>query len=203
MGVRLAPARGHFPPISDSGPSTALRVGCRFVWFPFLSPSASWPAGCHAATAANARGGSVVRFLPRAVLYEVGEDGADGGGSFDAGHDPQRAAAVDAGARLWTHTKSSGGRLEPWRGPACGACGVRRSSGKTHASCRKTPGVSRHGTACTPRAESLARARRSAGTPRTPRALRQRAVLRLKTPMLGQLPGSTTNASRSNSGSLG
>jgi len=35
-----------------------------------------------------ARGRSVVRFLPRAVLFEVGEDGADGGGFFDAGHDP-------------------------------------------------------------------------------------------------------------------
>ena len=35
-----------------------------------------------------ARGGLVVRFLPRAALYEVGEDGADGGGFFDAGHDP-------------------------------------------------------------------------------------------------------------------
>jgi len=35
-----------------------------------------------------ARGGSVVRFLKRAVLFEVGEDGADGGGFFDAGHDP-------------------------------------------------------------------------------------------------------------------
>jgi len=35
-----------------------------------------------------ARGGPVVRFLKRAVLFEVGEDGADGGGLFDAGHDP-------------------------------------------------------------------------------------------------------------------
>jgi len=35
-----------------------------------------------------ARGGSVVRFLKRAVFYEVGEDGADGCGFFDAGHDP-------------------------------------------------------------------------------------------------------------------
>jgi len=42
-----------------------------------------------------ARGGSVVRFLQRAVLCEVGEAwmtpcgyGADGGGLFDAGHDP-------------------------------------------------------------------------------------------------------------------
>jgi len=34
-----------------------------------------------------ARGGSVVRFFQRAVLFEVGEDGADGGGFFDAGHD--------------------------------------------------------------------------------------------------------------------
>ena len=32
-----------------------------------------------------ARGGSVVRFLPRAVLLEVGEDGADGGGLFAVG----------------------------------------------------------------------------------------------------------------------
>jgi len=42
-----------------------------------------------------ARGGSVVRFLQRAELFEVGEAwmtpcgyGADGGGFFDAGHDP-------------------------------------------------------------------------------------------------------------------
>jgi len=48
----------------------------------------------------GARGGSVVRFYQRAVLCEVGEDGADGGGFFDAGHDPHRAAAVDAGAHV-------------------------------------------------------------------------------------------------------
>ena len=47
-----------------------------------------------------ARGGSVVRFLQRAVLCEVGKDGADGGGFFDAGHDPHRAAAVAAGAHV-------------------------------------------------------------------------------------------------------
>jgi len=29
-----------------------------------------------------------VRFLKRAALFEVGEDGADGGGFFDAGDDP-------------------------------------------------------------------------------------------------------------------
>ena len=43
-----------------------------------------------------ARGGAVVLLLPRAVLCEVGDDGADGGGFFGAGHDPQRAAAVIA-----------------------------------------------------------------------------------------------------------
>ena len=50
-----------------------------------------------------ARGGSVVRFLKSAVLFEVGEDGAagaDGGGFFDAGHDPHRAAAVAAGVHV-------------------------------------------------------------------------------------------------------
>lgn len=38
-----------------------------------------------------------MRLLQRAVLLEVGEDGADGGGFLDAGDDPYRAAAVGAG----------------------------------------------------------------------------------------------------------
>jgi len=41
-----------------------------------------------------------VRFLQRAVLCEVGEDGADRGGFFDAGHDPYRAATVAAAAHV-------------------------------------------------------------------------------------------------------
>jgi len=48
-----------------------------------------------------------VRFLQRAVLCEVGKAwmtpcgyGADGGGFFDAGHDPHRAAAVAASAHV-------------------------------------------------------------------------------------------------------
>ncbi len=45
----------------------------------------------------RARCGPVVRFFPRAVLLEVGEDGADGGGFLDAGDDPHGATAVDAG----------------------------------------------------------------------------------------------------------
>jgi len=61
-----------------------------------VSPSASCPAGCHAATAGGARG-AVVRFLKRAVLFEVGEDGGE---FFDAGHDPHRAAAVAARAHV-------------------------------------------------------------------------------------------------------
>jgi len=47
-----------------------------------------------------ARGGSVVRFLNRAVLFEVGEDDSDGSGFFDAGRDAHRAAAVAARARV-------------------------------------------------------------------------------------------------------
>jgi len=38
-----------------------------------------------------------VRFLQRLVLCEVGEDGANGGGFFDADYDPSRAATVAAG----------------------------------------------------------------------------------------------------------
>jgi len=41
-----------------------------------------------------------VRFLQRAVLFEVGENGADGGGFFDAGHDPHRATTVDERAHV-------------------------------------------------------------------------------------------------------
>ena len=50
------------------GPSTALRTG-----FVAGGVSRSHSGRC-------ARGGSVVRFLQRAVLCEVGEHGADGGG---------------------------------------------------------------------------------------------------------------------------
>jgi len=70
------------------GPSTALRTG-----FVAGGLSRGHSGRC-------ARGGSVVRFLPRAVLCEVGEDGSDGCGFFDAGHDPQRAATVDACAHV-------------------------------------------------------------------------------------------------------
>ncbi len=45
----------------------------------------------------GARCGPVVRLLQRAVFLEVGEDGANGLGVFDAGDDPHRAAAVGAG----------------------------------------------------------------------------------------------------------
>ena len=41
-----------------------------------------------------------MRWLRRAVLREVIEDGADRGGLFDAGHDAYRAAAVDAGGHV-------------------------------------------------------------------------------------------------------
>lgn len=47
--------------------------------------------------------GPVVRFLHRAMLFEVGEDGADDCVVFDAGHDPHRTAAVNAGAHVDAH----------------------------------------------------------------------------------------------------
>jgi len=37
-----------------------------------------------------------------APLIEVGEDGADDFGFFDAGHDLYRTASVDAGANVYT-----------------------------------------------------------------------------------------------------
>ena len=72
-----------------------------------------------------ARSGPVVlRFLQRAVLFEVGEDGADGCGFFDAGHDPYRTAAVDASAHVdakhalealrQLHGEMGSGSLSPW-----------------------------------------------------------------------------------------
>jgi len=47
--------RCDFPPVTDSGPSAALRARCRCEWSCLVSPSASWPAGCHAATTGGAR----------------------------------------------------------------------------------------------------------------------------------------------------
>ena len=70
------------------GPSTVLRTG-------FVAGGVSRGHGGRCA-----RGGSVVRFLPRAVLCEVAENGADGGGFFDAGHDPHRAATLAAGVHV-------------------------------------------------------------------------------------------------------
>jgi len=74
-GARRLIVRGHFSPIPGSGPSTALRVRCRFLLCSFF-----------AFGVVGARVGSEVRFLKRAVLCEVGADGADGGKLFHAGH---------------------------------------------------------------------------------------------------------------------
>ncbi len=45
-------------------------------------------------------GPPVVRLFQCVALCEVGEDGADRSGLFDAGHDPHRAAAVDADSHV-------------------------------------------------------------------------------------------------------
>jgi len=97
-GPRRLAFGGHFSPTPDSKPNTALRIRCRFVSSCLVSPSASWPAGRHAATAI--------------------EDGADGGEFFAAGHDPQRAAAVAARAHVdvdqiaWSDLEQPKGWLE-------------------------------------------------------------------------------------------
>ena len=76
----------HFPagslplrvvlPCFAFGPSTALRTG-----FVAGGVSRGHSGRC-------ARGRPEVRFLQRAVFCEVGEDGPDGFGFFDAGDDP-------------------------------------------------------------------------------------------------------------------
>ena len=108
--ARSLVVRGHFS--LNPGPSTgsvqalgqarpcgiaAASDGCWFrCW-------AAWPIlrlRGHGHGRWPARSGPVVRLVQRAVLCEVGEDGADGVGFFDAGHDPYRTAAVDAGAHV-------------------------------------------------------------------------------------------------------
>jgi len=61
-----------------------------------------------------------VRFFQRAVLCEVGEDGADGGGSFDAGHDPHCAAAVAARAHVDVDQIAWSDLEQPKAGPGGG-----------------------------------------------------------------------------------
>ena len=81
--------RGDFSLIPDSRPrhcsagSWPLRVVLPCFTFGVLAGGVSRGRGGRCA-----RGGSVVRFLQRAVLCEVGEDGADRGGLFNAAHDP-------------------------------------------------------------------------------------------------------------------
>jgi len=52
-----------------------------------------------------ARGGSVVRFLKRAVLFEVGEDGADGDGLFAVGS--SMLAMIRSVPPQWTQVLTS------------------------------------------------------------------------------------------------
>ena len=90
-GPRRLAVVGHFSLIPGSGRSTALRDRCRLpvrvVFLSFVFGVVAGGASCgYSGRCASCR--PVVRFLQRAVLFEVGEDGADGGGFFDAGHDP-------------------------------------------------------------------------------------------------------------------
>jgi len=97
-------ARGDFPLVADSGPAAGRSLPCGIMAAPYWLPGFAFGvvAGgvSRSISGRCARGGSVVRFLKRAVLFEVGEDGADGGGFFDAGHDPHRAATVAARAHV-------------------------------------------------------------------------------------------------------
>jgi len=100
MGVRLAPfaAISHrFPTAGRALTCGILAAACRLPGFAFGIVAGGVSRG-HSGRCA--RGGSVVRFLQRTVLFEVGENSADGGGFFDAGHDPHRAAAVAARAHV-------------------------------------------------------------------------------------------------------
>ena len=97
--------RCDFPPVTDSGPSAALRARGRIGWgcgfrLGVVADSAITRSRSHRGRCARCR--PVVRWLPRAVLCEVGEDGSDGCGFFDAGDDAHRAAAVDAGFHVDT-----------------------------------------------------------------------------------------------------
>ncbi|HBO1294646.1 TPA: hypothetical protein L4E86_006784 [Pseudomonas aeruginosa] len=83
-GPRNGAVRSHFSPNPGTGPSAALRGRGR------IGSDSGLAAGCVAGTSSRgrrrrARCGPVVRLLQRAVLLEVGEDGADGGGFLDAG----------------------------------------------------------------------------------------------------------------------
>jgi hypothetical protein len=66
-----------------------------------ISPS-GWAGGgvARGRSGRCARRGAVVRLLQRAVLLDVGADGADGGGLFDAGDDPHGATALDPRGRV-------------------------------------------------------------------------------------------------------
>ncbi|EGC93683.1 hypothetical protein ECD227_4109 (plasmid) [Escherichia fergusonii ECD227] len=95
-GPRSGSVRSHFSPKPGTGPSAALRGRGR------IGSDSGLAAGCVAGTSSRgrrrrARCGPVVRLLQRAVFLEVGEDGANGLGVFDAGDDPHRAAAVGTG----------------------------------------------------------------------------------------------------------
>jgi hypothetical protein len=104
-----APSHRPWPlsPIPGSGLSTAQRVRGR-IGLAVVFDSASWLIRrSRGHSGRYARGGAVVRLLPRAVLCEAGEAwmtpcgyGADFGRFFNAGHNSLRATTVDAGAHV-------------------------------------------------------------------------------------------------------
>jgi len=94
----------RFPAAGRARPCGLVAASCGLPGFAFGVVAGGVSRG-HSGRCARCR--SVVRFLQRAVLCEVGKAwmtpcgyGADGGGFFDAGHDPHRAAAVAAGAHV-------------------------------------------------------------------------------------------------------
>jgi len=128
-GPRRLAVDGHFSPIPDSGPRTALRARCclplRVVFL--VSPSASWPTGCQATIAGGVRGRGGSRRVgsglsERDVFCEEGKDGV---GFSDAGHDPKRAATVDARAHVNVEEARQALRLRRSSGAFRRGCGGR------------------------------------------------------------------------------
>ena len=99
-GPRSGVVSSHSSPIPDGGPTASLRDPTA------ASNRAPDSAGVVADRVSRdhrgwcARCRPVVRVFPRTVLLEVCQDGTDGCGFLDAGDDPHRAAAVDAGGHV-------------------------------------------------------------------------------------------------------
>jgi len=113
---RISAARGP-DATSSSSSSSSVAIFLPFPTAGQARPCAFVAASCcpalfrlrHRGRRGTTRPKRAVRALPagsallqRAVLFEMGEDVSDGGGFFDAGHDPVSVATVGAPAHIDT-----------------------------------------------------------------------------------------------------